>query len=586
MSKGYEMLSDQVAIAKTRIILSSVKINVVASLITATMVLLILGREQPLSFLLPWYVVFVVMTVFRLIHSNAYDKTELNEHNYKEVISHLTLLTLTAGSLWGILGFYSINSENLTTSIVLLMIFTGLVANAAATLSYILPTFMCFIFPIMLPPALKFYSFGEAQFYWITALILFYLAIVLINTRGIRSSLKQSIELRFANLELIEDLKVQNAKTQAALDVAEQANLAKSRFFAAASHDLRQPLQSLSMFTATLAAQSEESGQKKIVSQIEKSVQSLEGLFNALLDISSLDAGTLKVRKQHFALQDEVNRIAGDFSEVARAKSLSINIVVKDEVVYTDPVLFGRIVRNLLENAVRYTQEGKIEVRSVVANGQIRLSIGDTGIGISKDMQSRIFGEFVQLNNPERDRNKGLGLGLSIVRRICTMLDVQLSLDSDINKGTTFTLGIERGDRSEIAKQTPSLEPLEGVLDLFVLIIDDEEDVRLSLEGLLLTWGCVVMVASSGGEAIQQIKEYGACPDVLISDYRLRNNETGADAIAMVRLHCDRSLPAIIVTGDIDPERLIEMDNLNIPVLHKPCNTQQLRSLLQAEVAE
>jgi len=185
------------------------------------------------------------------------------------------------------------------------------------------------------------------------------------------------------------------------------------------------------------------------------------------------------------------------------------------------------------------------------------------------------------LNNPERDRSKGLGLGLSIVQRICSLLDISLSLESIINRGSIFAISIERGDVSLLTQQTESDIDYSAVQHLFVLIIDDEEDVRLSLEGLLCAWGCEVMVAGSGEEAVEQLAEYDSVPDVVISDYRLRNNETGSDALAQIRAYCGEELPGIIVTGDIAPERLIEIDRLDVPVLHKPCSPERLRMLLQ-----
>lgn len=257
-------MESRVAVAQTRVILDSVKINVFASLITATAVLFLLYTEQTLRFLLPWYLLFVVITVVRYLYWRVLNKVELAESNIRQILFRLTLLSCTAGSLWGLLGFYIISSENLATSLILLMIFTGLVANAAATLSPHLPLFLSFVFPIMLPAAYKFFNFGDSDYYWITALIFLYLAVTLINVRTIRRTLRQSIDLRFENVELIRGLQNSNLEAQAAFEKAEGANLAKSRFFAAASHDLRQPLQALSMFTATLVIKTKDSGQKKL----------------------------------------------------------------------------------------------------------------------------------------------------------------------------------------------------------------------------------------------------------------------------------------------------------------------------------
>lgn len=574
------LINDRVAIAQTRVLLDSVRINAIASFLTATAVVVLVSQEHTLSFLVPWFIIFTLIILARFLHSRSIAKLELSVDNYKRVLIALTGFSVLTGSAWGILGYFSIEDEKLVTSLIVLMVFTGLVANAAATLAASLPVCIGFIVPILLPAAIKFYSFGEAQFYWVTALIFLYLTITLINIRRFRESFRQSIELRFENLGLIEGLKTENAKTQAALENAEQANMAKSRFFAAASHDLRQPLQSLSMFTATLATENRDTSQQKIVGQIENSVRSLEGLFNSLLDISSLDAGTLKFQKQHVSLQVLVNQIAQEFKEQASLKSLSFDVDVGDDAVFTDPVLFGRLMRNLIENAIRYTKSGGITIHSEIADDHIQLSVIDTGVGISTDMQSRVFDEFVQLNNPERDRTKGLGLGLSIVQRICRLLDIKLNLVSIVDRGTAFSVDVELGDASLLTQQSESDADYSAVAQLFVIIVDDEEDARLSLEGLLLAWGCEVMVAGSGEEAVKQLTEYDTIPDVLISDYRLRKNETGRDAMMRIREYCGNYLPTIIVTGDIAPDRLIEIDKLNVPVLHKPCSPERLRSLL------
>ena len=274
--------------------------------------------------------------------------------------------------------------------------------------------------------------------------------------------------------------------------------------------------------------------------------------------------------------------MSDEFAQQALANSLSFDVRVNDDVVYTDPVLFGRILRNLIENAIRYTSAGGIVIRSEVVNDRVLLSVVDTGMGISEDMQSYIFGEFTQLNNPERDRNKGLGLGLSIVQRVSTILEIPVSLDSAVGRGSAFTVSIERGDARSVLQNSAAEGANSGIDKLFVIVIDDEEEVRSSFEGLLLAWGCIVMVANSGSEAVEQIIEYGSNPDVIISDYRLRNNETGAVAINAVRTHCGTKLPAIVVTGDIAPEQIVEIDELDLPVLYKPCSANDLRNLLLA----
>jgi len=580
-----DSIGTRIRIAQTRLVIDNISTNVVAALVVATIVTLIIFRyrTEPSRFVFIWLVVFACFTICRYIYAKRCKHTRLTGANINHVLNITGLFMFLSGAWWGVLGYSYIDADYPVISMILLMVFTGMAANCAATMSYVLPLYLVFVYPMMLLAALKFYLIDHAQYQWVPVLIFIYLFFSSITTRRIRTSLKQSILLRFENLDLIDDLQIQNEKTESALKKAEQANLAKSRFFAAASHDLRQPLQSLGMFTTSLESQVDKPQQKKVVSHIASSVRSLEGLFNALLDISSLDAETIKVRKQHFYLDSQIGQMVTDLKELATDKHLSLVNDVGSHPVYCDPILLNRIIRNLSDNALNYTQKGEIKISSEQRADKVVLTISDTGLGIAEHDAKHIFEEFVQLNNPERDRSKGLGLGLSIVMRICELLDLDLDLKSTVGVGSSFSISLDVGDESKISNKAIQQAELPGSLNgLFVLVVDDEEDVRLSMESLLGVWDCTVMLASSGAEATLQLSEYGSCPDVVITDYRLRNNETGAEALALINKTCEREVPAIVITGDIAPQRLVEIDKLNLPVLHKPCNTVRLKGLLSS----
>ncbi len=577
------LFKDRVTVALARLALDNVKSNVVATLVTITILLIMLMQQSPTNFLIGWYLVFLVLLAARYYQASLNDALTLSIGNVRKTVRILAVLVFLSGCMWGVLGLVYVHVDNPVVSVVLLMIYTGLVANASATMASILPLYLCFVIPILVPTAFRFYSFGDQQFYWITVLIIFYLTISFLNTIRIRAAMRQSILLRFENLDLIENLRIEVSKTESALEKAEQANLAKSRFFAAASHDLRQPLQSLSMFTTTLASNLEKESQKKIVSYIDNSVRSLESLFNGLLDISTLDAGTLKLRRQHFHLKPLIEELSVGFHELTSTKNLKFEVNIGEHVVHTDPVLLNRVIQNLVENAFRYTSEGSVSITTELVNNEVFLSVTDTGIGIPEKKRERIFEEFVQLSNPGRDREKGLGLGLSIVHRICHLLQLPLSVESELGKGSVFTVGIELGDSTQVVQQDVRNSVFPSFLeDMFVLVIDDEEDILHATEGLLEVWGCTVMIARSGEEAVKQLIEYESCPDAVITDYRLQDNETGCDALDLIREHCQSNVPAIIITGDIAQDRLLEFDKLNIPVLHKPCNADQLQHYLRS----
>jgi CheY-like chemotaxis protein/nitrogen-specific signal transduction histidine kinase len=393
----------------------------------------------------------------------------------------------------------------------------------------------------------------------------------------------RSINLRYDNMELLDNLQHEKQRAELALANEEKANHAKSRFLAAASHDLRQPLHSLRLFTTALALRTRDSQHRKLVTQIDSSVKSLEELFNALLDISKLDAGTVVVDKRHVNLDLLLSQINEELTPIAEEKGLAFEVVLNNHIVHTDSLLLERLLRNLISNAIRYTEKGTVRISSSHSEdtGLISIEVSDTGAGIPEDDQSRVYEEFVQLDNAERDRNRGIGLGLSIVKRICRLLNVEIELNSQTGRGSSFTVGIPVGDLSKTISEKPSvIATHDHVGSLFVLVIDDEEKVCLAIESLLETWGCVVMTANSGEAALRQLSEIGEVPDIIVSDYRLRGAETGGDVVNRIRRSLGQEVPAIILTGDIAPERLIDIKALGLPTLHKPCEPEELRYLL------
>ena len=233
-----------------------------------------------------------------------------------------------------------------------------MVASATVSISLLLPMYLLSIFPIMLPAAVRLSSFNDVVYHWLAGLIVVYLIVCLGTSRSIRASIMHSISLRFDNLILLDNLRQEKRRTDVALKREEQANQAKSKFLAAASHDLRQPLHSLRLFTATLEHQTRDTKHKSLVAKIDSSAKSLEDLFNALLDISKLDAGTFSVEKQHVYLDILLSQIEGEFAPLAEQKRLALNVELADHIVHTDPILLERLIRNLVSNAIRYTDKG------------------------------------------------------------------------------------------------------------------------------------------------------------------------------------------------------------------------------------
>ncbi len=565
------------------VLLCSNLVWIISGSVLAALALFTALQEQlPLQFRLTWLVTVLAISVVRFRFLRHWNQVPTTSANVQRRILLATVLSCSFACCFGIISYFAVSENDPLGNLLVVMMVTGLVASATAAVVHLLPMYLLYIFPIMLPVAYRFYTFEQVGYHWIAGLIVLYLFITLGISRSIRGSIMHSINMRYQNQNLLNSLREEKQRAEDALELAEQANRAKSKFLAAASHDLRQPLHSLRLFTATLELQTRNTQHKTLVSQIDSSVKSLEDLFNALLDISKLDAGTLSVEKRHFYLDSLLAQIEGEFKPLAGEKQLYLDVELADHVIFTDALLLERLIRNLASNAIRYTENGGVTLSTSVEDGRVWLSIEDTGVGIPEADRQRIFEEFVQLGNVERDRNQGIGLGLSIVKRLALLLGVEVRADAAPSGGARFLVGLPLGDRSKCQYLPVGFveTPGEHVDSLFVLVIDDEEEVCLAIEGLLETWGCIVMTATSGSAALQQLDEIGEMPDVIVSDYRLRHGETGGDVIHRIREHLQTDVPAIILTGDIAPDRLKDIKLLGYPMLHKPCEPAVLRKLL------
>lgn len=362
-------------------------------------------------------------------------------------------------------------------------------------------------------------------------------------------------------------------------DMAERANIAKSRFFAAASHDLRQPLHALALFVATLKARNRQPETQPLIDNIEASSAAMELLLNALLDISRLDAGAIEVRPAHFSLNKLFADLETQFSALATEKQLALRFRAPNVTLYSDPLLIERILANFIANAIRYTDDGGVLVSCRITGNRARLAVYDTGRGIPEDQQESVFQEFVQLNNAARDRNKGLGLGLAIVSRLGRLLGYRVKLRSRPGQGSVFSIEVPLGDASLV--KGPAHLPLPGLIpdDALVLMIDDESDILRGMAELFDNWNIDLVTAHNADEAMQWLDSLERPPHVIVSDYRLPESD-GLGVIARLREKYGADIPAIIVTGDTAPDTIQRITRAGHPLLHKPLRPAKLRALL------
>jgi two-component system, sensor histidine kinase len=488
---------------------------------------------------------------------------------------YATVVYALSGVLWGAGNIVLYPPDHLEYQFFLLVVSLGAAMGAYAGLVSYLPAFYAFMFPLLLLAAASFAREPDAIHLAVSVLILLYLAISTRLAQNLHRAYTDALSLRFDNLELIEDLRRQKL-------VAEEANVAKSRFLAAASHDLRQPMHALGLFVQTLQDANLPETERATVVNVRRSVDAMEELFNALLDISRLDAGVVTAAVVTTPVESLLERIRSQFEPLAWAKGLTLHVRASDEFVRSDPVLLERIVRNLVSNAVKHTRSGGVVVGVRRRGEAVSIEVWDSGPGIVPAQQQEIFREFHQLRNPERDCSKGLGLGLAIVDRLSVLLNHPVTLVSRPGKGSVFRVQVARGRADEVptTERRIKLGDMAGFHDALVCVVDDEESVREGMKSMLRKWSCDVLVAGSGAELMQKLMTVKRVPDLVISDYRLRKEENGIHVIESVREEYNAPIPALLVTGDTGPERLREALASGLIILHKPVNPARLRTLM------
>jgi signal transduction histidine kinase/CheY-like chemotaxis protein len=362
----------------------------------------------------------------------------------------------------------------------------------------------------------------------------------------------------------------------------ELANTYKSRFLAAASHDLRQPLHALNLFIAQLQSGVDPAERTRLVEQTAAAASAMNELFDALLDMSRLDAGVLEANVTDFPIARLLERVQTTFAEAAREKGLRLRVMPSSAWVRSDFILLERILLNLVSNAVRYSGRGGVVIGCRRRGERLRLEVWDSGPGIAEDQQQSIFGEFYRLAPPDADRRGGLGLGLALVDRLGRFLGHPVELVSRPGKGSRFSLSVppaaeRRASLEPSVSRAPLADPARGKL---VVVIDDDALVLDSMRGILASWGCRVVAAASDAAALARLADLGESPDAIISDYRLGGGRTGIQAIERLHDALGVCAPACLVSGDTVPERMRDARASGYLLLHKPIAPMALRAVL------
>jgi two-component system, sensor histidine kinase len=482
-----------------------------------------------------------------------------------------------AGVCWGITA--TAMMPHLPVTYQLLILTVAVVAAATATsegFSLVLPP-RIFTIASIGPPALWLLTVGDRLHTVIALMMILFIPVTIVV--GIRKNqvFVEAQRLRFRNELLVRELSRQH-------ELLEAASNSKSRFLAAASHDLRQPLAALMIFLEQLEFERQlSSSGKDVLEHAHQATASLCALLDGLLDISRLDGHAVRIKLKTLAISNLFDELEEEFRPIAEQKGINLKFSPTTAVVESDVILLVQILRNLISNALRYTSSGRILVGCRRRKGMLAIQVHDTGIGIAADQQSRIFEEFYQVDNLERDRQQGLGLGLSIVDRAARLLGYPVALVSKLGKGSAFTITVPLAKAAILETQTDPLHPHEtaSLKDRFIAIIENEGSIRVGLQSLLQSWGCRVVVADSAAGMINQLETTGEVIDMVISDFGLRGSVNGVDAIAEIRSRWGAGLPALLFTGNISKETSTLAKEAGVPVLYKPAKVESLRDAIK-----
>jgi len=560
-------------------------------------VIAILRDSVPMAVLLVWCGAIYVLTALRIVHSIHFFRQRGPIVPARWARSFMVMSWLSA-LMWGLVGSSWLLPEQPPLVAFACVVLAGMSGGAVPSLSAHRPTAIGTIVAMLAPFALYCFVHDGTVYRIYLLFTLCLLAVNLYYSRNTHRTLRESVRLRFENLALIGELKHER-------DRATEADLAKTRFLAAASHDLRQPVYALGLLTATLAGLARRTDvpaaqAAHIAGRLDGTLDKIGTMLDGLLDASRLDAGLMPVRRQPLWLGAWLVEMGDEYAQLAREQGGQLRVHGADVWIDTDPALLHRIIDNLLSNALRYAPGARVLVGCRRRTGAVEIQVIDQGPGIPEAEQARIFDEFTQLPDARRPDGQGLGLGLAIVRRLAALLGHRVAVRSIPGRGTMFAVTVP------LAAAMPTRRPdvvAGGVVSddviamsaatqaqaqaIGIVLIDDDAGIRSALGGLLALWGHPVYAGATVDDVLAAHAAAAADAQapigLILADYRLGNGVTGIDAVAALRRTLGTDAPAVLVTGDTAPDRLRALHASGLRVLHKPIAAERLRELI-AEV--
>lgn len=524
-----------------------------------------------------WFIIASAMIAVTIAQPRLFTPPGITSANTQTYLLVHTVISGITGAVWGIGAAWMADPD------VLISVYTGVVMVLTITLGGISPqsafrrSYVALATMTMLPFA-AWILFAvpwpvNANGIGVVVAYAFFMAVsarVEIGTRDLIAAKR--------NIELTDELRRQR-------DAVQKANEEKTRFLAATSHDLAQPLHAQGFYLSALRAKTQDADALALIDKVSESWRSLGQLLDGLVEINRLDAGAVVPNLAAIDLRSHTERVIQGFEGMASQKNIKLSVKGADVSVTADAALLSRVIGNLLSNAIKFTPEGgQVSVYWSVGGMKAQLTVDDTGGGIPPEALNSVFDEYVQLGNPERNREKGLGLGLSIVRRLTDLMGVTATLTSTPGQGTQAILEIPLA--AEAAELTADVEKLvsedrQRISSLKVLIVDDEEAIRLSMSEVLTSWGCEVYCTDGRDDVIEFLDRMDATPDVIIADHRLGSHTDGSYVIEKVRGELNDVVPAILMTGD-SGLTLSNEEGEATQLLFKPIDPVALRTALLA----
>jgi signal transduction histidine kinase/ActR/RegA family two-component response regulator len=496
-------------------------------------------------------------------------------------LANAKIWTLWLGLSWGSVAFL-MPGMDLVHDALLTMVLMSLSAGAVSTTFTSTPAFVAFGAGLTVPAAMV-WAFGGASLGpFMTLLMALFLGVQVRFSRQNLQMFAESYRMRLENRQLLNELSLQRQRLELARDAAVAADHSKSRFLAAASHDLRQPLQSLSLSSSALARLSLPEPAREVAGDISAGIDSLRRLLDGLLDVSQIDAGDVVPEIRSVQIDRLLPLLATRFRPLAESRGLRIVCEAGAPLaVGSDLALLQRVLSNLLDNAIKFTEHGTISLSALPLQGGVRITVADSGIGMAMADQARVFDDLVQIGNPQRDRRQGHGLGLGIVRRLCRLLGATINVESTPGEGSRFHVWLPVATEGQAVLPDQVVED-PSLVARRVLVLDDDPAVGRSCVTLLNLLGGDAVACVTLDEAQQALRERPA--EIAVLDFRLAAEHHGLQALAALREQ-QPGLPAVLVTADVSQELREQAATLGVPLLRKPVTATMLTLAINRALA-